>query len=210
MEAIDRRKFIAAGVSGAASVVLPASAWAALTPTPRQTEGPFYPLTLPLDADADLVTVAGRGAPAKGVLTHVIGRVLDLDGRAVSGARVEIWQCDALGPYHHPRDGGGADANFQGYGATVADREGSYRFRTIRPVAYPGRTPHIHFALSGRGFDRFTTQMYVAGEPLNDKDMVLSRIRDPAARQRVIVPLEEADTIETGALLGRFDIIVGA
>lgn len=206
MEALDRRTFITAALSGAASLVLPGSAGAALTPTPKQTEGPFYPLTLPMDADADLVTVAGRGEPAKGVLTHVVGRVLDLDGRAVPGARIEIWQCDALGHYHHPRDGGGADPNFQGYGATVADREGSYRFRTIRPVAYPQRTPHIHFALSGRGFNRFTTQMYVAGESLNDRDMVLSRIRDPAARQRVIVTLEDA--IEPGALLGRFDIVV--
>ena len=210
MEVLDRRKFITAAASGAAWLVLPGQAWAALAPTPRQIEGPFYPLTLPLDADADLVTVAGRGEPAKGVLTHVVGRVLDVDGRAISGARVEIWQCDALGHYHHPRDGGGADPNFQGYGAVVTDREGSYRFRTIRPVAYPGRTPHIHFALSGRGFDRFTTQMYVSGEPLNDRDIVLSRIRDPAARRRVIVTLEQADVIETGALLGRFDIVLAA
>lgn len=210
MEVLDRRKFITAAASGAAWLVLPGQAWAALAPTPRQIEGPFYPLTLPLDADADLVTVAGRGEPAKGVLTHVVGRVLDGEGRAISGARVEIWQCDALGHYHHPRDGGGADPNFQGYGAVVTDREGSYRFRTIRPVAYPGRTPHIHFALSGRGFDRFTTQMYVSGEPLNDRDIVLSRIRDPAARRRVIVTLEQADVIETGALLGRFDIVLAA
>ena len=210
MRALDRRTFVTAAVSGVASLVLPGPAWAALTPTPGQTEGPFYPLTLPLDADADLATVAGRAGPAKGVITHVLGRVLDLRGRAISGARVEIWQCDAFGHYHHPRDGGGADPNFQGYGAVDTDAEGSYRFRTIRPVPYPGRTPHIHFALSGRGFDRFTTQMYVAGEPLNDRDFVLSSIRDPAARQRVIVALRPADTIETGALLGQFDIVVGA
>jgi protocatechuate 3,4-dioxygenase, beta subunit len=210
MKALDRRVFIATTLSGAASLVLPGPARAALTPTPRQTEGPFYPVSLPLDADADLATVVGRAEPAKGVIAHVLGRVLDSDSRAISGARVEIWQCDALGRYHHPLDGGGADPNFQGYGAVVTDREGFYRFRTIRPVPYPGRTPHIHFALSGRGFDRFTTQMYVAGEPLNDGDFVMSRIRDPAARARVIVALEPADPIEAGALLGRFDIVVGA
>jgi protocatechuate 3,4-dioxygenase, beta subunit len=209
MKALDRRGFIAASLSGAAALLLPAPARAALTPTPRQTEGPFYPLSLPLDADADLATVAGRAGPAQGTITHVFGRVLDRGGRSVPGARVEIWQCDALGRYHHPRDGGGADPNFQGYGAVVTDREGLYRFRTIRPVPYPGRTPHIHFALSGRGFDRFTTQMYVAGEPLNEGDFVLSRIRDPAARERVIVQLEPADAMEAGALLGRFDIVVG-
>jgi protocatechuate 3,4-dioxygenase, beta subunit len=209
MKALDRRGFIAATLSGAASLVFPGPAWAALAPTPRQTEGPFYPLSLPLDADADLVSVVGRAGQAQGLITHVFGRILDSNGRAISGAWVEIWQCDALGRYHHPLDGGGADPNFQGYGAVVSDREGLYRFRTIRPVPYPGRTPHIHFALSGRGFDRFTTQMYVAGEPLNDRDFVLSRIRDPAARERVIVQLEPADAVEAGALLGRFDIVVG-
>jgi protocatechuate 3,4-dioxygenase, beta subunit len=210
MQALDRRGFLAVALSGtAAALALPSPSWAAFVATPRQTAGPFYPLSLPWDADADLVVVSGRAERAKGTVTHVLGRVLDVDGRPISGARVEIWQCDALGHYHHPRDGGGADPNFQGYGATIADGDGFYRFRTIRPVAYPGRTPHIHFALSGLGFDRFTTQMYVAGEPLNDRDFVLSGIRDPAARARVIVALEPADAVEAGALLGRFDIVVG-
>lgn len=209
MRALDRRTFVTAAVSGVASLCL-ARAGAGGADPHAGTDRGFYPLTLPSDADADLATVAGRAGPAKGVITHILGRVLDLSGRAISGARVEIWQCDAFGHYHHPRDGGGADPNFQGYGAVDTDAEGSYRFRTIRPVPYPGRTPHIHFALSGRGFDQFTTQMYVAGEPLNDRDFVLSGIRDPAARQRVIVALRPAEAIETGALLGQFDIVVGA
>jgi protocatechuate 3,4-dioxygenase, beta subunit len=209
MRTLDRRGFFAAALSAIGAVALPHAVWATLAPTPRQTPGPFYPLFLPLDADADLVTVGGRPAPAQGIVTHVVGRVLEPGGRAVPGARIEIWQCDALGHYHHPLDGGGADPNFQGYGATVADRDGFYRFRTIRPVAYPGRTPHVHFALAGPGFERFTTQMYVAGEPRNDGDFVLSRIREPAARARVIVPLEPADALGPGALLGRFDVVVG-
>ena len=209
MGTLDRRGFLAAALSATGAIALPHPTWAALAPTPRQTPGPFYPLSLPLDADADLVTVRGRPAPAQGTVTHVVGRVLEPGGRAVPGARIEIWQCDALGHYHHPLDGGGADPNFQGYGATVADNDGFYRFRTIRPVAYSGRTPHVHFALAGPGFERFTTQMYVAGEPRNDGDVVLSRIRDPAARARVIVPLEPADAFEPGALLGRFDVVVG-
>jgi protocatechuate 3,4-dioxygenase beta subunit len=209
MRTLDRRGFFAAALSATGAVALPHSVWAALAPTPRQTPGPFYPLSLPLDADADLVTVGGRPAPAQGTVTHVVGRVLEPGGRAVPGTRIEIWQCDALGHYHHPLDDGGADPNFQGYGATVADRDGFYRFRTIRPVAYPGRAPHVHFAVAGPGFERFTTQMYVAGEPRNDGDFVLSRIRDPAARARVIVPLEPADALEPGALLGRFDVVVG-
>jgi protocatechuate 3,4-dioxygenase beta subunit len=200
---------LVAALAAGAGTLLPAPVSAALVPTPRQSAGPFYPLRLPLDSDADLVTVAGRGRPAAGVVAHVFGRVLDRDGRPLSGARVEIWQCDAFGRYHHPQDrGGGADPNFQGYGhATVGD-DGAFRFRTIKPVPYPGRAPHIHFAVSGRGIERLTTQMYVAGEPLNDHDFLLNRVRDAGARARLIVQLEPAPDIEPRALAGRFDIVL--
>lgn len=209
---LGRRSFVAGAVATCATVAT-TPAWA-LTATPAQTSGPFYPLTKPLDSDADLVSVAGRSEQAAGTVTHVIGRVLDREGRPVAGTMVEIWQCDAFGQYHHPRDGGGRDPNFQGYGRIRAGDDGSYRFRTIRPVAYPGRTPHIHFALSreaAAGTDgvSLVTQMYVAGEPRNANDFVLNRIRDPEARAAVIVALEPAPAeVETGALLGVFDIVV--
>ncbi|MBV8122241.1 MAG: intradiol ring-cleavage dioxygenase, partial [Alphaproteobacteria bacterium] len=131
-------------------------------------------------------------------------------GRPVPGLRVEIWQCDANGRYHYVRDASAdrpLDDDFQGYGQSLTDAAGGYRFRTIRPVSYPGRTPHIHFAVSGPGLPRFTTQMYVAGEPLNGRDGVLMSIRDPAARARLIVPLRSA--AEAGALVGTFDIVLG-
>ncbi|MGC2202851.1 MAG: protocatechuate 3,4-dioxygenase, partial [Stellaceae bacterium] len=179
-------------------------------PTPRQTAGPFYPLEFPADCDNDLVQIAGRSGTAKGTVTYVTGRVLDLTGRAISGARIEIWQCDTNGRYHFVHDNGAArplDDNFQGYGQTLTDAEGGYRFRTIRPVPYSGRTAHIHFAVSGAGLPRFTTQMYVAGEPLNERDGVLMGVRDPAARARLIVPLRPA--AEADALAGRFDIVLG-
>src|SRR5437763_1082704 len=95
-----------------------------------------------------------------------------------------------------------------GYGQTTTDGSGGYRFRTIRPVAYPGRTPHIHFAVSGPGFPRITTQMYVAGEPQNERDGVLMGVRDLTARARLIVPLTPAAAAEPGALTGTFDIIL--
>ena len=183
---------------------------AALPPTPAQTAGPFYPLALPPDADNDLIHVAGRAGTARGTITYVTGRVLDPDGRPVSGARVEIWQCDANGRYHHVRDGHAGlplDDNFQGYGQTTTDATGGYRFVTIRPVAYSGRTPHIHFSITGAGFPRLITQMYVAGEPQNERDGVLMGVRDPAARARLIVPLGPAS--EPGALTGTFDIVLG-
>jgi len=210
---IPRRRLLEVFAGCAAGLSLSGTARPkALPATPAQTAGPFYPLLFPADSDNDLVQIAGHGGTAKGTVTYVTGRVLDPAGRPRSGARVEIWQCDANGRYHYVRDGrvdGPLDENFQGYGQTVTDAAGNYRFRTIRPVPYPGRTPHIHFAVSGAGLPRFTTQMYVAGEPLNERDGVLMGIRDPAARARLIVPLGPAPEIETSALAGTFDIILG-
>jgi protocatechuate 3,4-dioxygenase beta subunit len=210
---IPRRRMLEGFVASAAGLWLSRlSVAAALAPTPAQTTGPFYPLALPRDSDNELIHIAGRDGTAKGTVTYVTGRVLDLDGRPVSGARVEIWQCDANGRYHYVRDERGGpplDENFQGYGQTATDGTGGYRFLTIRPVPYPGRTLHIHFAVSGPGFSRLVTQMYVAGEPQNERDGLLMSVRDPAARSRLIVPLRPAPETETGALTGTFDIVVG-
>ena len=150
---ISRRRMLRGAGVLAAGAALPARA-VELIATPAQTTGPFYPLSLPLDADNDLVIVEGGPERAAGTVLHLGGRVLDVAGRPVRGARIEIWQCDAFGVYHHPGDRGGpADANFQGFGATTADDAGGYRFRTIEPVPYPGRTPHIHFKITGPGFE---------------------------------------------------------
>jgi protocatechuate 3,4-dioxygenase, beta subunit len=207
---VPRRRIlevIAGGVAGGSLLRMPMAA--ELPPTPRQTPGPFYPLSFPADADNDLVQVTGHNGTAKGVVTYVSGRLVETTGRPVSGARVEIWQCDANGRYHYVNDGRSdrpLDDNFQGYGQTLTDEAGGYRFRTIRPVPYPGRTPHIHFAVSGPGFPRFVTQMYVAGEPLNERDGVLMSVRDAAARARLIVPLRPG--AEPDTLAGTFDIVL--
>jgi protocatechuate 3,4-dioxygenase beta subunit len=183
-----------------------------LPPTPLQTPGPFYPLTFPQDSDNDLVHVAGHTSTAKGSITRITGRILDPNGRPVTGARVEIWQCDANGRYHYVRDGRGdqpRDDDFQGYGTATTDTMGGYQFLTIKPVPYPGRTPHIHFAVSGRGFERLVTQMYVAGEAGNESDLVLLGVRDPAARARLIVALRPSPDIGAAGLAGTFDIVLG-
>ena len=210
---IPRRRMLGAFVASTAGFSLSRlSVAAVLPPTPAQTAGPFYPLALPDDSDNDLIHVAGRNGTATGIVTNVSGRVLDPDGRPVAGARVEIWQCDANGRYHYVQDdraGPPLDDNFQGYGQTATDATGGYRFVTIRPVSYPGRTPHIHFAVSGPGFPRFITQMYVAGEPQNERDGLLMSVRDPAARARLIVPLQPAPEAGPGALAGTFDIVLG-
>jgi protocatechuate 3,4-dioxygenase, beta subunit len=206
----SRRRVLYGAGAWAASAALPARA-AALVATPPQTTGPFYPLSLPLDSDNDLVLVEGRPERAAGTILHLGGRVLDADGRPVRGCRIEIWQCDAFGVYHHPGDRRApADPNFQGFGATVADEEGAYRFRTIEPVPYPGRTPHIHFRITGAGLEPLTTQMYLAGHALNERDGLWRRLGEQA--RLVTVDLEPAPDLEpsakSGAKRGLFDIVL--
>jgi protocatechuate 3,4-dioxygenase beta subunit len=210
---LDRRSLLTKAAVTSAALVIPRSLVAAeLVPTPGQTEGPFYPVAFPPDMDNDLVRVTGQAAQALGQVIHVSGRVLDTRGQPRPGSVVEIWQCDANGVYRHPRAAGQGriDHAFQGYGRTQVDGQGRYRFRTIRPVPYPGRTPHIHFAVHVPGQGRLVTQMYIEGEPLNGRDGVLNSIRDPQARRSVIVPLAAGQSPEPGALHGHFDLVVAA
>jgi protocatechuate 3,4-dioxygenase, beta subunit len=182
-----------------------------LVTTPSQTEGPFYPTDWGGDADNDLVRVIGEAAQAQGQITHILGRVLDTSGAPIPGAAIEIWQCDATGIYRHPRDTGRfreRDASFQGRGRATADQKGGYTFRTIKPVAYPGRTPHIHFAITAPGREPLITQMYVAGEAQNERDGILNGIRDARQRESVIVSLQPGDGLEPSALMGNFDIVL--
>src|SRR3984893_6761674 len=147
---MPRRRMLGAFVASAAGFSLWARARAAaLAPTPPQTAGPFYPLAFPADADNDLVQIAGRNGTAKGTVTYLTGRVFGPTGQPVSGARVEIWQCDADGRCHDVHDDRAErplDEDFQGYGQVLPDETGGYRFRTIRPGAYPGPASHIPFS----------------------------------------------------------------
>jgi protocatechuate 3,4-dioxygenase, beta subunit len=139
--------------------------------TPAQTEGPFYPVEFPQDIDYDLLRNGNLSYP-EGQGTWLEGSVTDLAGKPVSGAQVEIWQCDGAGHYHHAGDGGKADKRFQGFGRVTVGADGSYRFRTIRPVAYSGRTPHIHVKVKLGRRDLLTTQLYVADDPGNARDFL--------------------------------------
>ncbi|MBK4722052.1 hypothetical protein JJL56_24670 [Azospirillum sp. YIM DDC1] len=209
--AIDRRTLVlSVGALGTTALLPKPGMAASLVPTPGQTEGPFYPVSFPDDADNDLVQVQGAAARALGTVAHIEGRVLDRGGRPIPGAVVEIWQCDAQGRYRHPRAPGHDrfDGGFQGYGRTAVDAGGVYRFRTIKPVPYPGRTPHIHYGVIVPGAGRFVTQMYVEGEPRNERDGLLASIRDPQARRSVIIPLRAMGDGEPGAVRGTFDIVL--
>jgi protocatechuate 3,4-dioxygenase beta subunit len=208
-EARAARRRVLASLAGLAVAGLPLGVQAqARVATPAQTEGPFYPVELPADRDNDLVSVKGAAAPAKGEILLLAGAVVDLSGRPLAGARVEIWQCNALGRYHHPGDRSGApeDPGFQGYGEFVTAADGAYSFRTIRPVPYPGRTPHIHFKVSGPGMRTLVTQMYVAGEPGNARDLLYNSLRDEAERRALTVALVRA--ADGKALAGRFEIVL--
>ena len=204
----DRRRWL----TGAAAVGMSLATGPAmgLARTPRQSTGPFYPYDHALESDADLVRVGGRSALAKGVIAHLSGVVTDSRGRPVPGAEVEIWQCDANGRYHHPRDRRNAplDENFQGYGRSTTSADGAYRFRTIEPVSYPGRAPHIHFAIRGPGFEPLITQMYVKGAPENARDWLFNGIRDPVRRASLAVPFEPYPDLP-GQRIARFDIVLG-
>lgn len=180
---ISRRAALAGMASG---LLMPGQALAQLAPIPARLRptptvdlGPFYPIKRPRDEDADLSLIRG-GRRAIGELIEVSGRVLDRRGHAIAGARIEIWQANAAGRYAHQSDDNPAalDPAFQGFGRMKTDRNGRYRFVTIKPGAYPDgdaspRPPHIHFDIAGAS-DRITSQMIFPGEPLNETDDVLA------------------------------------
>ncbi len=196
---------------GAVALGVPGALAEELTRTPRQTEGPFYPDKLPLDTDNDLLIINDSLSPAVGEITHLGGRILDARGEPLRGALVEIWQADNNGAYLHSgtsnRDK--RDGNFQGFGRFLTGSTGEYYFRTIKPVAYPGRTPHIHFAVKAKGMDRFTTQCYVKGEAKNERDMIYKSIRDTKARDAVTIDFAPVAGSRAGELAARFDIVLG-
>jgi protocatechuate 3,4-dioxygenase, beta subunit len=177
---------------------------AARRATPAQTEGPFYPVEFPKDTDYDLLRNGTQSYP-EGQSAWLQGSVTDLAGKPVNGAQVEIWQCDGAGHYHHAGDGGKADKRFQGFGRVTVGADGSYRFHTIRPVAYSGRTPHIHVKVRLGRRELLTTQLYVADEPGNARDF-LWRGLSTADRELVTMPFVPG----SDGLQASFPLVVAA
>ena len=199
---MDRtRRRLTAGLIAAATIPLPglASSRRALV---QMTDGPFYPSRgwreRWTDWDADLTTVRrdGRVLVAKGEHLGLEMVVVDTDGRLIDDAEVEIWQCDAMQTYRHPREPaaeGRFDPGFQGFGAVRSDMRGEVGFRTIRPVPYPGRTPHIHVKLRHPAFGEWTSQLFVAGDPGNERDFLWRRVGE-ADRPALAMQLQPATT----------------
>jgi protocatechuate 3,4-dioxygenase beta subunit len=200
-----RRRALAALAVGALGSALPAVANAETRPlaaTPADAEGPFYPRSLPADRDADLTRVAGRGGVAQGTPLYLSGTVRRADGMPLPGTTVELWQCDALGVYHHVGATEAQDENFQGYGVVVTDAEGRYAFKSIRPVPYPGRPPHLHLKLTPKAGSALTTQLYVRGDG-GPTSMFVGRDRD-----RLSLALAPAAGREPGALAAEYDFVL--
>ena len=207
----SRRNFLSRMTLAAAAL---SSSWCfadELIRTPKQTEGPFYPDKLPLDTDNDLLIVNDSLTAAVGEITHLSGRILDSKGDPIRNVLVEIWQVDNAGAYLH--DGTSnkekRDKNYQGFGRFMTGSTGEYYFRTIKPVPYPGRTPHIHVAIKMKGREKWTTQCYVKGHSGNEKDGIYKGIKDDKQRAAVTIDFAPVSGSKVGELAARFDIVMG-
>jgi protocatechuate 3,4-dioxygenase beta subunit len=218
MKEVNRRSFLKIGLTGAAIAAADTALGAAmcLRPTPKQTEGPFYPVDDQVDKDADLTFVKGGSQRAEGEVIYVGGIVTDQNCLPIEGALVEIWQACKSGKYNHKNDPNTAplDPNFQYWGQAVTDKNGQYLFKTIIPGAYPAdvdwmRPPHIHFKVHKRGYRELTSQMYFAGNEHNDKDLILQAL-SKEDQAKVIVDLQAVTDpkLEAGTRMGKLDITI--
>ena len=186
---------------------------APLKRTPEQVLGPFYPVLKTIDRGADLTRVPGKPDRAQGQVIYLVGRVLTRRGELVSGAKVELWQANTYGRYVHPGDTNPAplDPAFEGHGIQLTDDEGRFRFKTIKPGAYPTgagdwiRPPHIHFDVSGQ-ISRLVTQMYFEGEPLNDRDHIRQTADCKECLTAKLMP--PTKDLESDSLIAVWDIVL--
>ena len=207
----SRRLFLGgAGVTAFSLFAVPGAFAEALTRTPKQTEGPFYPDRLPLDTDNDLLIINDGLTPGVGEITHLTGKVLDLDGKPLGNSVVEIWQCDSGGAYLHSRSDNGTkrDKNFQGFGRFTTNSKGEYYFRTIKPVPYPGRAPHIHIKVKRSGKEVLTSQIYIKGDPANLKDFIF-KAENEKGREAVSAAFTPVKGSKLDELAADFNIVLG-
>lgn len=208
----NRRRFIQGMTFGVTALASGLTLAEELALTPQMTEGPFYPDKLPLDTDNDLILVNNSVDPAVGEITHLTGRILDAKGNPIRNAFVEIWQCDHSGVYLHSQNFGGhdkQDKNFQGYGRFLTDSSGRYYFRTIKPVPYTGRTPHIHFGVSKNGHRLHTTQLFIKDLEMNERDGIYQDLGDKKTQALVCSEFKPLEGSKIGELTADFEIVLG-
>ncbi len=208
-----RRQFLKRALLGSAALFATPGAFAeAISRTPFQTEGPFYPNELPLDTDNDLILVNDSLNPSIGEITHLSGQILNLNGSPARGVVIELWQADAKGCYIHTKGaarGEERDPNFQGYGRFLTGSDGRYYFRAIRPVPYGPRTSHFHIAVNQGGKRLLTTQLYDSSQELNKTDRILNSVKDPDARASLITDFNPLKGSKVGELNAHWDIVIG-
>ncbi len=211
MSTQNRRHFFRDLGVASAFLAVPGAFADELTRTPKQTEGPFYPDHLPLDTDNDLLVLNDSLTPAVGEVTWLSGRILDARGEPMRNAVVEIWQCDNNGAYLHSKTGNKEkqDVHFQGFGRFVTGSTGEYLFRTIKPVPYPGRAPHVHFKIKQSNKDLLVTQCYIKGHAGNEKDGVWKSINDVKQRESVTIDFLPLKGSRIGELTAKFDVVLG-
>lgn len=212
IEQWSRRRVMSVGALGAAAFLTPGAFAEALTVTPKMAEGPFYPDKLPLDTDNDLIRITDNATPALGQIAHLTGKILDNKGNPVKGALVEIWQCDNNGVYMHSRDRNidKHDSNFQSYGRFLTSSTGEYYFRTIKPVPYTGRTPHIHVKVTVKDEELLTTQLLNKAEKeRNAKDGLFQRIKDEEQRAALMTEFKPIKDSKIDELAASWDVVLG-
>jgi protocatechuate 3,4-dioxygenase beta subunit len=206
---LSRRRLVQSLTLTAAGLWAPGAFAELLTLTPDMTEGPFFPDKLPLDQDNDLIRMTDHTTPAVGTITNLSGRVLDKNGNPVKDALVELWQADDHGTYIHTKGAaqGERDPGFQGYGKFETAKDGGWKFRTIKPGLYTGRTRHYHFGVTLKGQPRFATQLFFKDEPANAKDGILRSLQDEKTAAAVV--REFKPVAGTKELAATWDIVLG-
>ena len=217
---ITRRGMLTASAAftGAAMAGVMSSAFAQkanLRPTIEQVMGPFYPMALPADQDADLTVIAGKSGRALGQIVYVSGRVTNARGEPIANAELELWQANSVGRYSHPGDQGSPalDPNFEGYAKIRTGADGNYSFKTVKPAAYAtgiddwSRPPHIHFEIKGRA-SRLVTQMYFAGEALNEKDKLFTSASADGRKSLTARYSAPSGKQERDALVAIWDVVL--
>jgi protocatechuate 3,4-dioxygenase beta subunit len=206
---LSRRRLVQSLTLTAAGLWAPGAFAELLTLTPDMTEGPFFPDKLPLDQDNDLIRMTDHTTPAVGTITNLSGRVLDKNGNPVKDALVELWQADDHGTYIHTKGAsqGERDPGFQGYGKFETAKDGGWKFRTIKPGLYTGRTRHYHFGVTLKGQPRFATQLFFKDEPANAKDGILRSLQDEKTAAAVV--REFKPVAGTTELAATWDIVLG-